>query len=89
MQYKGKKIRIVFLAFPEAVYGTTLESNDEYLVGINQGMAAITKRYTIGHELAHIYNDHFSSKRPIREIEREANKEAWTYYRLYKGGKLA
>lgn len=59
MKHNGKEIRIFFLALPIQVRGQSLEYTDEYLVGINESLAGITKRHTIGHELAHIFLNHF------------------------------
>lgn len=107
MCHNGKPIKIVFLPLPEKVYGLTAESKDDYLIGINQNSAAITQRHTIGHELAHIFLNHFTvtgscvltsdsiatvdmklSNSASRYIEKEANRQAWNYYRMYKSGIL-
>ena len=105
MQHNNKKIQIAFLALPVQVRGQTLEFAYDYLVGINQSLAGITKRHTIGHELAHIFLNHFDDSciRPsdseeqietklnsaaAREKERQANKAAWHYYRLYRDNRL-
>ena len=84
MTHNGKSIRIVYLPLPGQVHGVTAESDKDYLVAINEQSAAITQRHTIGHELAHIFLDHFDNSKPIQDVEREANREAWHFYRIYK-----
>lgn len=84
MKHNGKEIKIVFMQLPESVYGVTLDSNDGLIVFINNSASSIVQRHAIGHELAHIFLDHFSSNRQLRELEREANKAAWYYYRVFK-----
>ena len=88
MKHNGKEIRIAYLALPDGVRGGAVEDEDYYLVVINQSLAAITKRHTIGHELCHVFRDHHSGDRSIREVEEEANREAWNYYRAYRDHRL-
>ena len=88
MQHNNKSIRIVYLAFPDKVHGATVETDDEYLIGINQSLADITKRRALGHELAHVYLNHLSSDKPLQDAEREADQNAWTYYKAYRDGRL-
>ena len=81
MKHNGKEIQIAFLALPVQVRGQALEYADEYLVGINEGLAGITKRHTIGHELAHIFLNHFDDSciRPSdseEQIETKLNTTA-------------
>ena len=82
--HNGKQIRIAFLSLPGKVHGVTMEADDCYIVAVNERDASITQRHALGHELAHIFLDHISSGKPIREAEKEANREAWSYYRIYK-----
>ena len=88
MQHNNKTIRIVYLAFPDKIHGATVETEDEFLIGINSGISSITKRYALGHELAHVYLNHHSSGRPLQDLEREADQNAWTYYRAYRDSRL-
>lgn len=88
MKHSGKDIRIAYLPLHVKVYGITAEADDCFIVGINEAAAGITKRHAIGHELAHIFLNHFGSNKPLRELEREANREAWNYYRAYRDNRL-
>lgn len=88
MKHNGKNIKIVYLPLPVQVGGAVEESEHEYLVVINERSAAITQRHTIGHELCHVFRDHHSCDRPIREVEEEANRLAWDYYRAYRDNRL-
>lgn len=81
MKHNGKEIQIAFLALPYGVRGATMESKDDYLVAINQSLAGITTRHTIGHELAHIFLNHFDDSciRPSdseEQIETKLNTAA-------------
>lgn len=88
MTNNGKSIKIVYLPLPVQVGGAVEESEHEYLVVINERSAAITQRHTLGHELSHIFLNHFTNGKPIKEVEKEANREAWHYYRAYRNGQL-
>lgn len=88
-----KRVKILFLPFPEAVrgvvYGLTTEVDaDNYIVAINDTTSPIVQRHALGHELAHVDRDHFRDKRSLIEVEREANKLAWQYYRCFRDGLL-
>ena len=93
MIHNGKRIEIVYTAFPEItrghIHGVTKESADSYLIVIDNTGCRLQQYHALGHELAHVYLDHFSSGRPLAEIEKEANGKAWDYYRAYKSGSLA
>ena len=91
LTHNGKEIVIEFTKLPETVNGITgdIEDSGYYLVLINSAKTPQRQRRAIGHELAHIFLDHFNqSERPLQEIEHEANINAWEYYRLYKNGTL-
>lgn len=88
MRHKGKEIRIAYLALPNGVFGAAAEDDDYYLIVINESLAAITKRRALGHELCHVFRDHHSGDRPIREVEEEADRLAWDYYRAYRDHRL-
>lgn len=93
MKYNGKHIDIVYTAFPEItrgkIHGVTKESADSFLILIDNTGCRLQQYHALGHELAHVYMDHFTSGRPLAEIEEEANGKAWDYYRAYKSGSLA
>lgn len=72
------------MSFHPSVYGLSLEKESSYIVLINESRPGIVQRHAIGHELAHIFLDHFNSNRPLKDIEREANRAAWKYYTVYK-----
>ena len=88
MTHNGKEVRIVYLALPDGVCGAANEDDDYYLVVINQSLADITKRRALGHELCHVFRDHLAGDRPIREVEEEADRLAWDYYRAYRDNRL-
>lgn len=90
MTHKGKSIEIEYATLPERIGGITgdIDEAGYYLVLINSTRAPLHQRKALGHELAHIFLDHFSQDRPIQELEREADRNAWKYYRLYKAGAL-
>lgn len=88
MQHNNKIIRIVYLAFPDKIHGATVETDDEFLIGINSGITSITKRFALGHELAHVYLNHLSSGKPLQDAEREANRNAWRFYRAFRDSRL-
>lgn len=93
MKHNGKQIDIAFIEFPVAVHaytgGVCSEMNDRYLILIDKGRCRLDQYRSLGHELAHIFLDHFDSSRPLAELEHEANKQAWLFYRAYKDGLLS
>ena len=93
MQHNGKKVEIIFMAFPEdaqCVPGLLMESRACYKILIDSTRPPQTQRHTLGHELAHLYLDHLDQHdRNIWEQEREANQYAWKFYREYKAGRLS
>ena len=91
LTHNDKEIVIEFTKLPETVNGITgdIEDSGYYLVLINSAKTPQRQRRAIGHELAHIFLDHFAQgERPLQEIEREANKRAWEFYRAYKNERL-
>jgi len=89
-----RKVKIIRTPFPEIiqgnVYGVLTENRtkDGFLIVIDSSRAPIVQRHTLGHELAHLFCDHFYSGREINDMERESNSLAWHYYRLYRDGML-
>lgn len=108
MEHNGKRVHIVYEACPESlsdVRGVTLEDQTEYFVLINTSKHPLIQRHALGHELAHIYLDHFDKVQAWDDmprddsgqrlsiarnldIEREANRHAWEFYRAYRDGAL-
>lgn len=93
MKHNGKQIDIAFIEFPamaqDYIGGVSSEMNERYLVLIDKGRCRLHQCRSIGHELAHIYLNHFNSSRPLAELEHEANRQAWLFYRAYKDGLLS
>ena len=50
------------------------DSNGDYNVYINSCLCLEEQRTTARHELEHIYLQHLSSERPVKELEEEAEK---------------
>lgn len=101
MQHNGKEIEIKYTDFPDNIHGFVrgfvLDDGKTYLICVDNRNAAITKRFTLGHELAHIYLNHempnlsaynAELRKELRSIEHEANKAAWNYYRAYRDNRL-
>ena len=91
MEWNGRKIYIhhTHELTGTEVRGAAAMDDVGYYVLINANNAPLIQRRALGHELAHIYkNHHFQPERPIDEIEREADRFAWEYYRAYRDGKL-
>ena len=76
----------MMLPFPLAkVHGMIQEIESGYILAINSDSCDIVRRHAFGHELAHIALGHMHQiERPIAECEREANRRAWEFYRLYR-----
>ena len=90
---KGRKVVIIYRRFPEDVrwdnWGFTIQEGDLYTVIINEDISLPTQHKVLGHELAHIFCNHFQRKDLDRDSkEEEANQKAWEYYEAYKAGKL-
>ena len=90
---KGRKVAIIYRRFPEDVrlknWGFTINEGDLYTVIINTDISLPTQHEVLGHELAHIFCNHFERKDLDRDSkEEEANQKAWEYYEAYKAGKL-
>ena len=88
MEHNGKPIEVRYQEFPQELRGVvkglaTAKFESKYIILIDSTQHAQTQRYTLGHELAHICLNHFESKKPIADLEREASERAWEYYRLY------
>lgn len=86
------EVSIKYEPFPEQLQGSTsgftVARRGKYMVVIDSTRAGIVQRRTIGHELAHIFLGHFEKKIPTLIAEREADRRAWEYYRLYRDGQL-
>ena len=85
MQHNGKRITVDFMSLPLAVGGAVQERESSYIVIINSDIPPEKQQFAIGHELAHIFLNHHSSKRPIAEDEKEADERAIEFYNLYSG----
>ena len=60
-----------------------------WLIVIDSTRCKLHQRKTLGHELAHLFLDHLDQfDRDIRDIEREAQKMSWTFYKAYISGLL-
>lgn len=98
---KGRTIKITWEPFPETirgkVRGLTSADSTGFFVIIDSTRGPQAQRFTLGHELAHIFLGHFDRRdaewKPLtegvrfitdRNLETEANRHAWRYYRLYK-----
>lgn len=91
MKHNGKEIQIHYMPFPEGcenVGGGVMERSNNYLILINSLRPQLLQRRSLGHELAHVYLDHFDTSKPIVEVEREARQKAWHYYRAYRDNRL-
>ena len=96
MTYNGKEIKIEYTEFPDGVHrfckGFVVEDKDDFLIGIDSRNAPIVQRYVLGHELAHIFlghelpyiSEYINMQKEHKAMEREANKQSWVYYRLYR-----
>ena len=95
MTHNGREIEIMYQAFPQELRGrvtglTSAKFEGKYIILIDSTRPPLQQRFTLGHELAHICLNHFEQPdRPVREQEREANRQAWNYYRMYKAGQLS
>ena len=92
-QQKVVKSRSFTGDFPKTLDGTignfTILEDDLYTVIINADISLPTQHEVLGHELAHIFCNHFQRKDLDRDSkEEEANQKAWEYYEAYKAGKL-
>ena len=90
---KGRKVAIIYRRLPENVrwdnWGFTIHEGDLYTVIINADISLPTQHEVLGHELAHIFCNHFERKDLDCDCkEEEANQKAWEYYKAYKAGKL-
>lgn len=86
VQHNGKRIIVDYASMPISVYGVSQERQESYIILINSAQPPIVQRHATGHELAHIFlNHHSNNQTPTAELEREANKRAWEFYRLYIG----
>lgn len=96
LTHHGKEIRIQYFPFPEELQGklialTTAKNPERWIVCIDSTRHPLSQRYALGHELAHIFLDHFDRPEAadhVSEIEREADKKTWEFYRAYKAGSL-
>jgi Zn-dependent peptidase ImmA (M78 family) len=89
---QNKTIRLVYLPFPESIRGKLqgiAEKNKEgFIIAIDSTRAPLIQRRTLGHELAHIFLNHYEQARPVALQEKEADFRAWEFYRAYKAGNL-
>ena len=88
MTHQGKPVNIIYLELPARIHGILQETAAEFLIAINAADAPIVQRHALGHELCHIYRNHLNQpERGLKDIEQEANKYAWQYYRSYKNNR--
>ena len=89
-----KTVNIKYEPFPEQIQGEVKSfvratRGEKYLIVIDSTRAPIVQRFALGHELAHIFRGHLEDMSlPIRWIEKDADRHAWQYYRLYRDGLL-
>ena len=105
IHHHNKPIRIKYTEFQEEIRGNitgfTVGGKEDYLVVIDSTLPQEQQQYVLGHELAHIFLNHFDNGggAEIRkvaageytvpeELEAEAYRNAWNYYNLYINGKL-
>lgn len=84
MQHKGRIIKLQYMTLPSGIHGAVREMEHSYVILINSDSPGIVQRFAIGHEFAHIFLDHFESSKGVLELEKEANKRAWEFYRFYR-----
>ena len=90
MTHNGREIQIQYLPFPvKTCGGMALWRESDYLIAINTEVCPLLQRRALGHELAHVLLNHLEQPgRPVRELENEANRHAWAFYRAYRDGEL-
>ena len=90
MTHNGKEIRIQYLPFPvKTCGGAAIQRKDDYLVAINTEICPLNQRKALGHELGHVFLNHLEQPgRPVKELEDEADRYAWPFYRAFRDGKL-
>ena len=68
---------IYYLPLPDDIHGCTIETKSgRFIIAINAALPEAQKAKTLNHELSHIMLNHFSDKRPLHEIEAEADRLA-------------
>ena len=78
-------IKCCIMELPSGIYGASFPDNDDWCILLASNVADITRRHAFGHEMAHVLlGRHQQTDRPLVEIEREANAQAWEYYRRYR-----
>lgn len=84
------RYKIIYTKFPiNTVTGLTTDTGSrDYVIAINTAVTRIQQYHALGHELAHVFHDDLYRRADIQRIERDANKCAWTFYRLYRDGIL-
>lgn len=84
---QGKDIVIYRTIFPEQlrsrVRGMTERDGDVYSVLIDGSQPDAVQQHTLGHELAHIFLNHFDENRTGKAAEDEADAAAGYYYSKY------
>lgn len=79
-------IRLFYYDLPTHVNGLSMvdeETGTAYII-VDPKQCVLRQRFAFGHELAHVFLQHHSSKRPLEEIEAEADREAWRFYRMHR-----
>ena len=83
MQHNGKQNIVEYINLPDSVDGITQETETCYIVLINADVPGTIQQHAIGHELCHIFENHFHCEKPISDCEQEAEEKAAAYYRVY------
>lgn len=89
MKHNEKTVEIVYVPFPKGkIHGAVTECTDKYLIVIDSDCCKLQQYSALGHELAHVFLNHFDSNKPIIEAETEARARTWEFYRAYRNGTL-
>lgn len=68
--------KVMYIDLPDSVGGIVSKDGSGYVVAINRKHPIERQRFTLEHELAHIYMGHFESEQSIEDIESEADRIA-------------
>lgn len=98
MKHNGKEIKIFYMPFPGcgSIGGALFDNGENYLIFINNLRTPLLQRQAIGHELAHLFlghelqpiSEYLNNGKELRDMEKEANRQAWHYYRQYRDNRL-
>ena len=68
--------KVMYIDLPDSIEGIVSKDESGYIVLINSKHPTDRQRFTLEHELAHIYLGHFENKQSIEDIESEADRIA-------------